>query len=494
MWSFDLETEDYSPVSISSIVAPSPRSEVAHARLANNIILFGGKSDTELLNDMYTFNLVQQTWEMVQIDSLEKPTPRRAACLAANEDSILIFGGITAEGYSNELWKFDWSTREYQLMNTQGSPPVSAYSKCEIYKSGNQAIFRTYMAETEGENSITYIYNYNIYSHTWSTVRKGDISDLLPTKSEAYLLNDKFILIGGSLQSTFSYKEVYAIDINTGEVSMSARLPHENFYAASVFYKDKIYIYGGAESFAWLPLRDNVKNDLIILELNQDCDEDSNKCISICSKGTYYAQGECNLCSAGSYSDTIGSSSCKLCSKGYSSTTIGADSVETCVPCPNGYFNLYEGQPRCLICPVGSKCSLYLLYEYSEEITKTLISEQPEPLAYGYDMLDSTFLYLDTSLVICYLILILLLLASYRTHRFVKNLDMYSHYHNYIDQNTMVIRRTIIGGIFSIGFIFTAISLVSKLSTIYSLENVIEGKALVPLIALEENYKSVICI
>jgi hypothetical protein len=494
MWSFDLETEDYSPVSINSIIAPSPRSEVAHARSVNNIILFGGKSDTELLNDMYVFNLVFHTWEMVQIDSLEKPTPRRASCLAVTENSILIFGGITSEGYSNELWEFDWSTREYKLMNARGSPPVSAFSKCEVYKSGNQTIFRAYMAETEGENRITYIYDYNLHTQKWSAIRSGDISDLLPTKSEVYLLNDKIISIGGSLHTIFSYTEIYLIDINTGEVSTNASLPRETFYAASVFYKDKIYIYGGAESYGWLPLRENLRDDLIIVELNHDCQEEPNQCIATCSKGTYYSQGECNLCSAGSYSDTIGSNSCKLCSKGYSSATIGADTLETCTPCPKGYFNLYEGQPRCLDCPAGSECSLYSLDEYSEEVSQPLISEQPVPLVYGDDMLDSSFIYLDISLGICYSALILLLIASYRTRRFLKNLDIYSNYHNYSNQKTMLIRRTIIGGIFSIAFALTSISVVSKLSTFYALENVIEGKALVPLIALEENYKSVIFI
>jgi hypothetical protein len=495
MWSFDIETEDYSPVSIKSFISPSPRSDIAHTRLGSDIILFGGKSDTELLNDLYAFNLLLQEWKSVETDSLDMPTPRRASCIAATQDYILIFGGITATGYSNELWKFDWGTKEYNLLNPSNPPPISAFSQCEIYNAGTETIFRVYMGETEGEKALTFIYEYYLNTNQWNVIKPAETNDMSVIKAGFYLFDDKLIAVGGCSQNAYSYNGVYVMDLTTEVVSTATYLPQETFYAASVFYKDKIYIHGGAESYSWLPLRENVKNDLIVIELNHDCDEEPNICIPTCSKGTYYSQqGTCNACAPGSYSDTMGSNSCKVCSKGFVSRIKGADSITACKPCPIGYFSSYEGEPRCLECPVGSRCSFYSSEEDSQGFTMNNTSEQPELMVYRDDEIGSSSEYLDISLGIFYFISILILLAIYSTRRLIKELDIYSLSHNYGDQNVMVIRKTTIGGVFSIAFIFAAISIVFKLSISYATENIVETKALVPLIALQEHFDAVIDI
>jgi hypothetical protein len=57
MWRYDLNEENWSPVPVHSSTQPSPRSEFAHGIYLDDFIVFGGKGDTELYNDLYIFNV-----------------------------------------------------------------------------------------------------------------------------------------------------------------------------------------------------------------------------------------------------------------------------------------------------------------------------------------------------------------------------------------------------------------------------------------------------
>jgi N-acetylneuraminic acid mutarotase len=45
MWSYNLDLVKWSPVQIQSTVIPQPRSDFAHSRLDEYIVLFGGKGN-----------------------------------------------------------------------------------------------------------------------------------------------------------------------------------------------------------------------------------------------------------------------------------------------------------------------------------------------------------------------------------------------------------------------------------------------------------------
>jgi hypothetical protein len=91
-----------------------------------------------------------------------------------------------------------------------------------------------------------------------------------------------------------------------------------------VYYKNKLYIHGGA-SFDDMSLFSIPTNDLIVIELDDGCKESFPFCVSNCSKGTYFSDGECLPGPKGSFSDEIGPGECKLCEAGYFSDTIVAD-------------------------------------------------------------------------------------------------------------------------------------------------------------------------
>jgi hypothetical protein len=43
MWAYDIKKQDWTPINIQSLILPPPRSDFAHAKYQNELIIFGGK-------------------------------------------------------------------------------------------------------------------------------------------------------------------------------------------------------------------------------------------------------------------------------------------------------------------------------------------------------------------------------------------------------------------------------------------------------------------
>jgi hypothetical protein len=496
MWYYDINEEDWNAVSFKSSLVPSPRSDFSHARYLDDFITFGGKGDGGLYNDLYRYNVRDKEWKLISIETSIMPSARKAACMAAGDDFILIYGGIEASGYSNELWKFDWGTRSYTLLDSSKSTPGSAYSQCHIEtNSDNQLIFKVYMGETEGDNPTALLYEFNIALGRWTQILEPDIiSNLKNSKSAAFMIDNTIINAGGNAWNTFSYSTIVARKFEWNESKVVGSLPSNTYYGASVYYKNKIYIHGGAYSFGDLPLSNIVKNNLIVINLDDECEGTDDLCISDCSKGTYHRNGKCDICPKGSYSDKTDSESCSLCRAGYFSDIIGAETSKTCKPCPAGYFTNREGESMCLECPAGSLCSLS---KSSPDQTPNMLSYysvQPDLLDYKTHTVKENSIRFYIIISVISPIFIAILISFPRTRNFLKNRDKFSHLHNYKEDQAMYIRKTIIGGLFTTAFYFAAVGIVFSMILSYSIDNIRETKALVPLAALEQQYDSVFYI
>jgi hypothetical protein len=496
MWSYDINKEIWSAISFKSSVVPSPRSEFAHTRYQDDFIIFGGKGDAELFNDIYRYSIRDHEWNFVEVDTTPKPAFRRAACMAAADDFILLYGGVQASGYSDELWKFEWATQSYTLLESSSSNPKSAFSQCHIEtNSANQMIFKVYMGETEGETPFKFISEYNLSLNNWSSTLEASVDDSYgKSKAATFMIEDNLIIAGGSTWNYQSSRYIKVLNLNSLEIVQVGELPAHTYYGASVYYKNKIYIHGGGYSFGDLPLSRIVKNDLIIIHLDQQCEGSQDFCIPECSKGTYFKNGSCHLCSEGSYSNKIGSNSCEMCKAGYFSDIIGAETSKACKPCPYGYFNTKEGQSMCMECQSGSLCSLdEVKPDKNLEVLK-YTSIQPDLLEYETDTVSENsknfYIIISFILVAC---LIPLLLFS-KTRSCLKNIDMYSQQHNHEENQPIYITKTLIGGIFTTGFLFAALAIIFNMFLSYAIDNIRETKGLVPLAALEQQYDNVIFI
>ena len=74
------------------------------------LVVFGGKDpeDKVLYNDVWAFDLDRRVWASLASRSKVQPLPRYGASAALTSvGKLLIFGGSTSQGRTNDLWEFD---------------------------------------------------------------------------------------------------------------------------------------------------------------------------------------------------------------------------------------------------------------------------------------------------------------------------------------------------------------------------------------------------
>lgn len=86
-----------------------PMARYGHAacKVENGFVIFGGKLENgSLSNDLWLFNILTHTWELRAQFSLIQPPPlTRHSFTAADDDTLYLFGGSTADGeFSSRLF------------------------------------------------------------------------------------------------------------------------------------------------------------------------------------------------------------------------------------------------------------------------------------------------------------------------------------------------------------------------------------------------------
>lgn len=122
-WLFDLRERSWRPLDAS---APSPRfgHAVAVDRTRRRLLLFGGQSDTDFFNDVWSFDFARPSWAQLHDGSGDAPAPRYGLPGAVDADGrLLVSHGFTFEGRFDDTWRFDPATRTWsELTPAPGQP------------------------------------------------------------------------------------------------------------------------------------------------------------------------------------------------------------------------------------------------------------------------------------------------------------------------------------------------------------------------------------
>jgi hypothetical protein len=493
MWKFDIEHELWNPYLIQS-QQPLARSEFAYTRNGDVFILYGGQGDENLLDDMYFLNIKTNIWERVEVRSKLKPAARKGSCMAVVGYSILIFGGKTLAGYTNELWMFDIGTGEYTLLPTHEILTPLAYSKCKITTEDDKNYFYVFFGESVGIRAKSEVFKFDMEEKNWSKVRGRFYDRIARSEASAVLLGNKILLAGGHEAGVTAHKAIFELDLTTDVFRQVGSLPTNSMSAGMAYYKNNLYIHGGSYSFDTLLIRNIPTNNFYIVQLNQNCNSTIETCDWPCSKGTFQiSNSTCEACSPGSFSDQEGALECTDCSAGYYLEELSADSYIQCRPCDRGKYNSLEGQNTCYDCPYGTSCPIgsvapdYARYSVlSSSSANPELYEQPDPDLFGSD--NSIWLFLS----LLQLLVLTLFLSIYRLRKYLNMIDIYIEYHNYGLGTIMYRRRTLMGGIFTFIAMSLVITIVVRSSVSYIYKNVEESKVLVPNVALEADYSKFI--
>uniref|UniRef100_A0A915L7L9 Uncharacterized protein n=1 Tax=Romanomermis culicivorax TaxID=13658 RepID=A0A915L7L9_ROMCU len=113
---------------------PSPRA--AHAAVKvdeSTVIVFGGRHQNERLNDLYSFDILSNTWRQIVTNQVPWPIGRSWHAMdLVDENRILLHGGLTTDGTPlSDLWTLDLKNMSWnELTNVKSffAPPLVWHS------------------------------------------------------------------------------------------------------------------------------------------------------------------------------------------------------------------------------------------------------------------------------------------------------------------------------------------------------------------------------
>jgi leucine-zipper-like transcriptional regulator 1 len=88
----------------------TPRTGHAVVAVGSTGYLFGGADNQSILNDLYSFDLVEHKWARVQGQSGTPPSVRSGSKCTSRDQLIYFFGGYTKAQYFNDLHEFNTDT------------------------------------------------------------------------------------------------------------------------------------------------------------------------------------------------------------------------------------------------------------------------------------------------------------------------------------------------------------------------------------------------
>ena len=448
--------------------SPSPRASHAAASSGDALLIWGGEGNSGLMNDLFIYNYLINTWIEIIPGSSNIPNARKGSCLTFNMPLAYLFGGETDVDSSGELWKYDFTTNKYTLISVYNIG--LAYMSCQLINN----TFYSYC----GSNKLQTYYMervwYNFSINSWNSEEN---SGLCWRYGMSIQLGEVSIYYGGIYSTYKSFSSIYIQSYGFGNYS------EENiclFAMGYAYFQSQLYLFSGGASSSLCWFNINIGSETfgvidigdILLEYNFTI---------ICSPGTYMSNEECLLCPAGTYAEGYGSVNCTPCGIGKFGPNTASTSKKQCYPCFTGTFNPEIGANRCLECPAGIVCGIgtYTL----ERNTQNNLHDSIQPLKYSKKNYDKQIMYVQICIGIC-IASVLIILLIFRCMK-IEDFDIFKSHHSYLLRKPIILKKTKFGGAFSILFIFLSLLLMLTAILTYSLENIDELKVLQPLPVLQ---------
>ncbi len=208
----------------------------------SQLILIGGKNNSGFVENIYRYSIWENVWST--INSSEKISPRylHSAVLHRGRGEIIVFGGKNNSEHFNDVWSFNLSNynwTQYQI-NTSIQARINAslfIDNDNLYLSG-------------GRNNNTLLNDLHIYNFPSQTWRIPSISlENLPQERENFIMykskDGYFTIFGGNNSDNSLMTEIY-YNINEEKYeNPDFNLKLTNSVIEFVPFENAIYLFGG---------------------------------------------------------------------------------------------------------------------------------------------------------------------------------------------------------------------------------------------------------
>ena len=436
----------------------------------------------------------------INIDTLEVtlqpsvgdlPGPELGSSLAFYDNSLYLFGYYWASSDSssrNTLYAYDLSLKYWRIMETGTlKPSARAFHSSFVYNSELYILYGMVMETSQMLNSV---WKYSFSQNSWINVSaiSGDELGYTDMSQNRSIIYSVFGL--GTLNS---YNWVFSLDLSESSptrtiLSNNWDSPVKRKNHCSLVINSQMLIFGGiAEDRSYL-------NDVWSFDFTL------NQWTYLVATGQAPTPRELAGCgdtgrnallifggrdSTKIYNDLYQNSQCVGCPPGKYSTALASTSSAQCMPCALGTFTNYPGSTYCVQCPSAMYCPIGSDSPIDRGTLASYQSIQPASYKDKGDEISNIATWLWYAAILLSAILVLIAVIYRKILEKLKDLDVFVDCHSQELNVPIIYRKTQIGGLFSIFFLFAAAIIISESFINYYFDNITEMKSLIPVLLLE---------
>lgn len=209
-------------------IVPQPRSGAASCVVDGKLWVFGGYGQSHgggRLDDFYCYDFEENNWSTVEVLG-DKPSQREnnGVVVSNNPDGskkMLLFGGYSGSEWLNDLWSFDFGSRQWTLLHESSDPSTddenaTAPSRRFGYVSMTYRNKFLVWGGFSGDTWLNDMFEFDFSSMQWREVTgKGCLPS--PRSCPAYVQDDSYVFLHGGFGGEERKNDFFVFDLSTYE-------------------------------------------------------------------------------------------------------------------------------------------------------------------------------------------------------------------------------------------------------------------------------------
>ena len=250
------EAQQWVEITPSDGLAPSPRYNHTgiYDREHHRVVIFGGRGGGGAVNDVWAFDLASHTWH--ELTPFEGPAPAPRFTPAGVYDEAggqMVMWSGQGSAFLNDVWAFDLTDQTWTDLSPDVAPNIR-YGVAAVFNPVARSLVTFAGFTDQGRFDDTW--TFDVEQNAWSDVTPdmGPMQRCLHTAS--YDAGTHRMLIYGG-QRSGPLDDLWSFDLNEGEwteLSSSTTAPEGRYFAASVYDEtnDRLLVFGGNRGSAGL--------------------------------------------------------------------------------------------------------------------------------------------------------------------------------------------------------------------------------------------------
>lgn len=221
VWKLDLDSYNWTQISTSGPSPPPIRDHISvYDPVDHRMLVFGGSTEGGLSNDVYELDLSSYTWDLLS-PAGGAPAPRWDHCGVYNgqDHTMAVFGGRDLEVAFNDLWILDLHTLVWQSVYSSGPSTRMAASAIYVPVTNNMLVFggSNYWVDPWPYTQYNDLWEFSFDTQSWTELFPDGT---LPSQRANHLasydsVENRMLIFGGMRYYDVMLNDLWELDLNT---------------------------------------------------------------------------------------------------------------------------------------------------------------------------------------------------------------------------------------------------------------------------------------